>query len=120
MKNADYDNWQEAFYQIMILIQNNQKLAKNVYLSVYRDVMHKYIYEVIYKYIIQIVEEQANGLNVDQSHKNFIAHFYSLAFISIIFEWVRNDMKEDPRNIVDQISVLVQGDFKKALRKYSI
>lgn len=120
LKNADYDNWQEAFYQIMILIQNNQKLAKNVYLSVYRDVMHKYIYEVIYKYIIQIVEEQANGLNVDQSHKNFIAHFYSLAFISIIFEWVRNDMKEDPRNIVDQISVLVQGDFKKALRKYSI
>ncbi|CAJ1203122.1 TetR-like C-terminal domain-containing protein [Companilactobacillus nantensis] len=119
LKTADYENWQAGFYQVMVLIQKNQRLTKNVYLSVYRDVMHKYIYEVIYNYIIEIVESQAKGMHVDQSHKNFIAHFYSLAFISIIFEWVRNDMKEDPKDIVDQISVLVQGDFQKALRKYA-
>lgn len=117
--NADYDNWQEGFYQIMILIKNNCRLAKNVYRSVYRDVMHKYIYEVLSKYIIEIVEKQAVGMNVDQKHKNFIAHFYSLAFISLIFEWVRDDMKEDPQEIVEQVAVLVQGDFQKALRKYS-
>lgn len=81
--------------------------------------MHKYIYEVIYKYIIEIVEKQAIGMNVDQKHKNFIAHFYTLAFISLIFEWVNNDMKEDPQDIVNELAVLVQGDFQKALTKYA-
>jgi len=116
---ADYDNWQEGFYQVMVLIKDNHRLAKNVYLSVYRDVMHKYIYEVIYKYIIDIVENQALGMNVDSKHKHFIAHFYSLAFIALIFEWVDNDMKEDPQEIVNELAVLVQGDFQKALTKYS-
>ena len=81
--------------------------------------MHKYIYEVIYKYIIEIVEKQAIGMNVDQKHKNFIAHFYTLAFTSLIFEWVNNDMKEDPQDIVNELAVLVQGDFQKALTKYA-
>jgi hypothetical protein len=81
--------------------------------------MRKYIYKVIYGYIIVIVENQSKDMNVDQKHKNFIARFYSLAFIAIIFEWINNDMKEDPKEIVDQISVLITGDFQKALQNYA-
>lgn len=116
---ATYDNWQTGFYDIMVLIKKNHRLAKHVYQSIYRDVMRKYIYKVIYGYIIVIVENQSKDMNVDQKHKNFIARFYSLAFIAIIFEWINNDMKEDPKEIVDQISVLITGDFQKALQNYA-
>lgn len=114
-----YDNWQAGFYDIMILIKQNHRLAKNVYQSIYRDVMRKYIYKVIYGYIIVIVEKQSQDIRVDQSHKDFIAHFYSLAFVAIIFDWINNDMKDDPKEIVDQISVLITGDFQKALQNYA-
>lgn len=116
---ANYDNWQKGFYDVMILIKHNKKLSKNVYESIYRDVMGKYTYEVIYNYIIAIVDKQAQDMDVAQKHKDFIAHFYSLAFIAIILEWVHNDMKEDPQEIVAQIGVLVKGDFQKALKKYA-
>ncbi|WP_420834771.1 TetR-like C-terminal domain-containing protein [Companilactobacillus nodensis] len=103
----------------MIEIKNNQDLVMNTYQSIYRDLLEKYIYRIIYSYIIVVVERQAIGMSVDQKHKDFIAHFYSLAFISLIFEWVKDGMKDDPKDIVEQTGVLVQGDFKKALNKYA-
>ena len=120
LKNtSDYENWQQGFLNIMQEIKRNKNISQNVYHSLYRDLMEDYIYKVLYSYIIRIVEKQADGMTVDQKHKDFIAHFYSLAFIAIIFEWIRNDMKDDPKEIVEQIGVLIQGDFKKALHKYA-
>lgn len=116
---SDYENWQRGFYNVMIEIKNNQDLVMNTYQSIYRDLLEKYIYRVIYSYIIVVVVRQAIGMSVDQKHKDFIAHFYSLAFISLIFEWVKDGMKDDPKDIVEQTGVLVQGDFKKALNKYA-
>lgn len=116
---SDYENWQQGFLNIMQEIKLNKNISQNVYHSLYRDLMEDYIYKVLYSYIIRIVEKQADGMIVDQKHKDFIAHFYSLAFIAIIFEWIRNDMKDDPEEIVEQIGVLIQGDFKKALHKYA-
>ncbi|CAJ1184411.1 TetR/AcrR family transcriptional regulator [Companilactobacillus nantensis] len=116
---SDYDNWQQGFYDIMIALRNSSNITQNVYKSAYRDLMEKYIYQVIYGYIIKVVEKQATGMTVDQKHKDFIAHFYSLAFIALILEWIMDGMKDDPQDIVDQTAVLVKGDFKKALNKYA-
>jgi len=116
---ADYDNWQQGFYDVMLIIRDNKVIIDNTYKSVYRDLMEKHIYQIIYSYIIAVVEKQAIGMSVDQKHKDFIAHFYSLAFIAVIFEWLKDGMKDDPQDIVDQTGVLVQGDFKKALKKYA-
>ncbi|AVK63810.1 dihydroxyacetone kinase transcriptional activator DhaS [Lactobacillus sp. CBA3606] len=116
---ADYDNWQQGFLNVMLTIQANQYLVLNTYASAYRDVLEKYIYTVLYQYILVVVERQAAGMHVAAKHKAFIAHFYSLAFIALIFEWLKDGLKDDPHDIVEQTAVLVQGDFKKALHKYA-
>lgn len=116
---SDYENWQDGFYQIMLVLKQHKAIVKNVYQSAYRDLMEKYIFKVLYSYIIAVVEKQAQGMKIDQKHKDFIAHFYGLAFIAVILEWIMEDMKEDPAEIVEQIGVLIHGDFKKALNKYS-
>ncbi|ETY73414.1 TetR family transcriptional regulator [Lactiplantibacillus fabifermentans T30PCM01] len=116
---ADYDNWQQGFLNVMQDVQANRYLVINTYQSAYRDLLEKYIYTVLYQYIIKVVERQATGLQVADKHKQFIAHFYSLAFIALIFEWVKDGLKDDPRDIVEQTGVLIQGDFNKALKKYA-
>ena len=116
---SDYDTWQKVFYAVMSAMRAHKSIIQNVYQSVYRDLMEKYIYKVIYSYIIDVVEKKAEGMVVDQKHKDFIAHFYSLAFIALILEWIMDNMRADPQEIVDQTGVLVHGDFKKALKKYA-
>lgn len=117
--NKDYDTWQQGFYQLLISIKQNKVLVRNTYRSANRDSLEKYMYTVIYDQILAVVEKQAIDMKVDQRHKNFIAHFYSLAFLALIFEWIRDGMKEKPEDIVDQTAVLIKGDFEKALKKYA-
>ncbi|GAQ02190.1 TetR family transcriptional regulator [Companilactobacillus farciminis] len=103
----------------MTIMQNNKTIVKNAYQSNYRDLMEKYIFKVIYSYVIDIVEKVAEDMIVEQKHKDFIAHFYTLALLALIHEWVQNDLKEDPKEIVQQVATLVQGDFKNDLQKYA-
>lgn len=117
--SADYDHWQHGFLNVMQTIQANQYLIENTYQSAYRDLLEKYIYTVLYQYILVVVDRQAQGLTVAQKHKGFIAHFYSLAFIALIFDWVKDGLKTDPQELVDQTAVLIQGDFRKALQQYT-
>lgn len=117
--NKDYDTWQQGFYQLLISIRQNKVLFRNTYRSINRDSLERYMHTVIYDQILEVVERQAAGMIVEQKHKDFIAHFYSLAFIAIIFEWIRDGMKEKPQDIVDQIAILIKGDFEKALKKYA-
>lgn len=117
--NKDYDTWQQGFYQIMFSIRQNKVFVRNTYRSINRDSLERYMYAVIYDQILAVVERQAAGMTVEQKHKDFIAHFYSLTFIAIIFEWIRDGMKEKPQDVVDQIAVLIKGDFEKALKKYA-
>lgn len=118
-ENKDYDTWQQGFYQLLISIRNNKVLVQNTYRSTNRDVIEQYMYTVIYDQVLAVVERQAIGMSVDQKHKNFIAYFYSLAFLALVCEWVKNGMKEKPEDIVEQTAVLIKGDFEKALKKYA-
>ncbi|MBM7871631.1 putative dihydroxyacetone kinase regulator [Clostridium pascui] len=118
-ENKDYDTWQQGFYQLLISIRNNKVLVQNTCRSTNGDSLERYMYTVIFDQILAVVERQAAEMTVEQKHKDFIAHFYSLAFIALIFEWVRDGMKEKPEDIVDETAVLIKGDFEKALKKYA-
>ena len=72
-----------------------------------------------YGLLIGVVEERAEGLNVGEEEKKFIADFYKYAFVGIMLNWIKNDMKEDPRDIIDKLSVLIIGDITRALKKYA-
>lgn len=74
-----------------------------------------FMYKVLDDVIYTVVEEQSTGMNVDVKHKEFIAHFYSLAVVAMGLDGVRGGMKEDPEDIAEQVAILVKGDFKKAL-----
>ncbi len=119
VSSSDYDSWQKGFYNIMVDLKNHETIVHNIYQSNYRDLLEDYLYKVIYNYVIKVVERQAIGMKVEQQYKDFIAHFYTLAFIALIFEWAHKGMKSDPDEIIDQTAVLIQGDFKKALKEYA-
>jgi adenylate kinase len=54
-----------------------------------------------------------------QKDKEFIASFYKYAFLGIMLNWVDNDMKEDPKDIIERLSILVEGDIASAVERFS-
>ncbi len=114
-----YDTWQEAFLSIFNVMKKDKVFIMNIYYSVPKEIITNYLYKMVYPLIYKIVEEKSKGLVVREEDKKFVADFFKYSFVAIVLKRVNDDMKEDPQNIIDHLSVLVQGTIEHALINYS-
>ena len=110
-----YDTWQQGFLQIFQLVQENRAFVMNLYHSISREQVERYLYRLTYQLLIGVVEEKSAGMSVRDEDKKFIADFYKYAFVGLTLEWVRTGMKEDPAALVERVSTLIHGDITKSL-----
>ena len=110
-----YDTWQQGFLNIFYAVLDNKPFIMNVYRSVSREQVEIYLYRVTYDLLIGVVNERSANMSVSEDDKKFIADFYKFAFVGIMLEWIKNDMKADPKQIVDRISNLIHGDITRTL-----
>lgn len=118
--NKTYSTWQQGFLNIFNAVLENKTFVLNVYHSISREHLERYLYQLTYDLLIGVVEEKAVGLSVSDHDKAFIADFYKYAFVGLMLNWIREGMKEDPKAIIDRLSVLIHGDITRALHKYSL
>lgn len=52
-----------------------------------------------------MVEEQAAGMSVRPEDKAFIANVYKYAFVGLMLDWIKHDMKGDPKEIIDRLGL---------------
>lgn len=86
-----------------------------MYHSLSREQVEKYLYKLTYEFVRGVIEELACGMIISEDDKRFIADFYKYAFVGLVLNWISKNMKEDPKKIIDRLSILVQGDILKAL-----
>lgn len=110
--------WQQGFLQIFEAVLENKPFILNVYRSVSREHVETYLYRLTYELLIGVVEEQAEGMSVRHEDKEFIANFYKFAFVGLMLDWVKGDMREDPKKIIDRLSMLVSGSISTALERF--
>lgn len=113
-----YDTWQQGFLQIFEAVLDNKPFIMNVYRSVSREQVEIYLYKLTYDLLIGVVEEKSAGMSVRNEDKKFIADFYKYAFVGLMLDWIRNDMKSDPQIIIDRLGSLMHENITKALEAY--
>lgn len=113
-----YDTWQQGFLQIFQLVQENRAFVMNLYHSISREQVERYLYRLTYQLLIGVVEEKSAGMSVRDEDKKFIADFYKYAFVGLMLDWIRGGMKGEPQVLIDSLSVLIRGDVEKALNHY--
>ena len=113
-----YDTWQQGFLQIFEAVLDNKPFILNVYHSVSREQVEIYLYKLTYDLLIGVVEEKSAGMNVREEDKRFIADFYKYAFVGLMLDWVKHDMKGDPHRIIEDLSVVMHGNVGAALERF--
>lgn len=115
-----YDTWQQGFQQIFQAVLDNKPFVQNVYQSVNQEQVETYLYSLTHNLLIGVIEEKAVGMQVRDEDKEFITDFFKFAFVGLMLDWIRNGMKKDPQQIIDRLSILIEGDITRALNKYRI
>ena len=118
--NTTYDTWEQGFLNIFHAVEENKPFILNVYRHVSQEQIIQYLYRVVYKLIINVVEECAQGMSVREDDKKFIADFYKYAFVGMMLDWIRQDMKPSPEKMISRLSNLIEGDIIRMLEKCRI
>ncbi len=114
-----YDTWQKGYLRVFNYVSANKTFCLNTFHSLGREHLDRFLHEVTYDLMMGVVNEVAEGSKVTEEDKNFVANFYTSAFIGLITMWIQDRMKEDPKRIVDDLNKLIEGDIARAIQKYT-
>ena len=118
--NKTQDTWQQGLLQIFELVRENKPFVMNVYRCVHKEQVEKYLNPLVDNLILGVVEEESAGRVVRDEDKAFIAQVYSYIFVGIMMDWIKEDMREDPQNIVTRLSTLIQGSIAQSLSRFQM
>ena len=113
-----YETWQQGLLQIFEAVQENKPFILNVYRCVHRDQVEKYLQPIVDRLLLGVIDEEADGMAVRDEDKRFIAQIYSYIFIGLMLDWIKDDMREDPQQIVDRLARLIKGSMAAALSRF--
>lgn len=112
-----YTTWHQGFLEAFKYVNNDKKLIINAYNSIGREYLENYLYRIVYGLLKDIVEEKAQGMNVSEEDKKFVADFYKYAFVGLSLEWIHMGMNDEPEYIIGKLSKLIKGDIEASLKK---
>ena len=115
-----YDTWQQGFIPLFESVRENKPFIMNVYHCVDREQVEKYLNPLVDDLLMGVIEERAAGATVRDEDKQFIARVYSYSFVGLMLDWIRDDMKDDPEELVKKFAMVIQGDLASALSRFKI
>lgn len=118
-ENRTYSSWQQGFEDLLEELQSNQVLILNVYRSMDREMIERYLLKKAETLLMPVVEQESQGIAVSEEAKRRVAVFYSYAFLGVLMEWISKGMTTSPHEIVMMVSAIIQGDFRNSLKNIS-
>ena len=115
-----HDTWQEGFLNIFDEVLKNKPFIMNVYNCVDREHVENYLKPLTDNLIMGVINEQLKNMIVRDEDKKMIARVYSYVFIGIMLDWIKDDMKADPKVIVDRLSLLIKDSVYEALSRFKM
>ena len=100
-------------------IIENKKFVYNIYYSVSRSFFLNFVYQQTNLVLTKAVNEKSKNMNIDEKNKKFIADFYKYAFVGLVQEWIENGMEENPEEIINKLSLMLDGNFDNAIKRLS-
>lgn len=116
--NKTIDTWQQGFLNLFEAVRESKPFIMNVYRSVSREQVETYLYSVTEDLLRGVVEEQAKDMNVREEDKCFIADVYKYAFVGLMLDWIKGDMKQDPEKLVERLGLVIHGGIRAALNRF--
>ena len=116
----DYDTWQQGLLQIFEAVQENKPFILNVYRCVHREQVEKYLQPLVDQLLLDVIQEESVGMTIREKDTQFIAKVYSYIFIGIMLDWIKNDMREEPKELVDRLAKLLHGSITAAIERFRI
>lgn len=115
-----YETWQQGFVQIFRAVQENKPFVMNVYRCVSREQVERYLTPLTDNLIMGVINELSANMVVREEDKAFIARVYSYAFVGLMLDWIKDDMRADPEKLVEKFALVIHDNVSGALNRFRV
>ena len=115
---TDLEDWKFVYLYILRLIYTHKDVVSNIYKTIEREYVDNILYNSLFPYVENVIIKQSKNLNVEKKDIDFISKYFTLSFIAITSDWIKNGMKEKPEILVRNVYLIINNDFKKALNNF--
>lgn len=112
-----YGTWQQGVRELIESAHKNRTFIMATYNSKCRDDLVSYLEDVTYQRMLEVIDRMADGSIVAQD-REFLAHFYTHAFVGTILDWIKQGMNELPTEIINRLTTLVSMDFDRTINEF--
>lgn len=114
-----FSTWQQGCLRILEIARENKPLIMNVYRCVPKEQLERYLKPLLDRLVLEIIGSEMGEKNVGEEDLAFIARAYSYLFMGLMLDWIRDDMRVPPQQIVEKLAVLLQGSMAGALERFA-
>lgn len=114
-ERRSYDTWQQGMLGIMRYLLDNRDFVVKTIHTVDPAYTQRYLHEQTDRLLMAVVAEQAGDRAISPADQAFIARFYASGFVGVVLDWVDDGMREDPRQLVGRLDLVVRGDLDGAI-----
>ena len=117
---SSYGTWQQGFVRIFQAVQENKPFVMNVYRCVSREQVERYLTPLTDDLLMGVINELSANMVVRDEDKAFIARVYSYAFVGLMLDWIKDDMRGDPEKLVARFALVIHDDLLGALNRFRV
>ncbi|MCC5911058.1 MAG: TetR/AcrR family transcriptional regulator C-terminal domain-containing protein [Clostridiaceae bacterium] len=114
-QDIDFFHWRDGFLAILNYFSYNKEISYSVFKTSDRKNLEKFLYSTMMQLITPVIEQESYDTGIPQHKKDFLSNFYALSFTAIIIQWVDRGMKDNPEDIVKNISLVLQGSTSRVI-----
>ncbi len=109
--------WNETLLELTKFARENKNVVYHVYHSLQREELERFLYAFAGKVLTKFVDDKSKDMDVNTFDKALIVKFFQMALTGMLIEWINKGMKEDIYEVIDRMSLLLDGDIRMFLEK---
>ena len=82
----DIDDWDKAFLDVLLKIQENKLLVLNVYRSISQEQVEQYLYKIVDPLLHEFADKETQDISIQDEDKQFVIDFFKYALVGMVLE----------------------------------
>ena len=112
--------WQDALLAMFRYAQDNHLVIHHIYCSGGREYLEAQIRRVSRAVVAANLEPAASRLSLSREDREFLTDFFMYAVSGMMLGWFAGEMREEPEDIVERLSRLMDGAASRAAERFAM
>ncbi len=118
-ENMTFLTWEDSCLYLLKYIEQNWEVCTSTLHSLGRSHLETFFYKDLYSILRSVIEEGASDLILQEKYKDFLAHFYTLSFASLLISWLKGEIKLGAEELIEMVSITISNNIRSALERFA-